>query len=132
MKIQSANAIQSEAVQAEFARVKARVTPPVDAEKTRTIAGPGKSLAQEKTVAADTARRIDKEELQKALKELNDHMGSMDRSIQFSIDDSSRDVIVKIVDKNSGEVISQIPPQEVLELRERMREMAGLIIEKTV
>jgi len=56
----------------------------------------------------------------------------MNRSIRFSIDDSSKDVVVKVVDKDTGEVIKQFPPEQVLKLRERLSEMSGLLVEGQV
>jgi flagellar protein FlaG len=41
-------------------------------------------------------------------------------------------MVIKVVDKNSGEVIRQIPSAEMLRLRENMTEMAGLIVKETV
>ena len=66
------------------------------------------------------------------MKELNEQMEQTNRSIRFSIDESSKDVVVKVVDKTNGEVVTQIPPEAVLKLRERLEEMSGLLVEKTV
>jgi flagellar protein FlaG len=56
----------------------------------------------------------------------------MTRTIRFSIDEELQDVVVKVVDNSSGEIVSQVPPEGVLRLRERIRDMAGLLIEKKV
>lgn len=63
---------------------------------------------------------------------MNSHLESMNMSIQFNVDKGSKDIVIKIVDRNSGEVIRQIPSDEVLRLREHMTEMAGLIVQETV
>jgi len=54
------------------------------------------------------------------------------RAINFDFDDNTGDVIVKIVDKNSQEVIRQIPPEEMLRIMARLRnysEEVGLLID---
>jgi len=72
-----------------------------------------------------------KAQVQKSLKEMNAQLDSMDYSIRFSIDDKSKDLVVKIVNKDTNEVIRQIPPAEVLRLRERLKEIVGIILEDT-
>jgi flagellar protein FlaG len=72
------------------------------------------------------------EELQQDLDVINAQLETMNRSLQFSIDEELKDVVVKIVDTKTGEIIRQIPPDEVLRLREHFKEMVGLILEKTV
>lgn len=72
------------------------------------------------------------EDIQQDIETINAELESLNKSIRFSVDDSTKDVVVKVVDKDSGEIITQIPPKEVLELRERMQEMSGLFVEETV
>ncbi|HQG31882.1 MAG TPA: flagellar protein FlaG [Deltaproteobacteria bacterium] len=72
------------------------------------------------------------DEIQQDIEKVNGQLKSMNRSIRFIIDDQSNDIVVKVVDENTGEVIMEIPPEEVLNLRERLREMSGLLVEKQV
>jgi len=64
--------------------------------------------------------------------QLQEFMGEMNRSLQFQVDqDSGRDVI-KVLDKNSGELIKQYPSEEVLSLVSKLSETAGILIDQTV
>ncbi len=72
------------------------------------------------------------EEIQQELDVINAQLETMNRSLQFSIDEELKDVVVRIVDTKTGEIIRQIPPDEVLRLREHFKELVGLILEKTV
>ncbi|MCZ4252018.1 flagellar protein FlaG [Pseudoalteromonas shioyasakiensis] len=75
---------------------------------------------------------LGREQLEKMAQQLQDFMGEMNRSLQFQVDeDSGRDVI-KVVDKNSGELIKQYPSEEVLSLVAKLSETAGFLIDKTV
>ena len=75
---------------------------------------------------------LDREQLEKMAQQLQDFMGEMNRSLQFKVDeDSGRDVI-KVLDKNSGEVIKQYPSEEVLSLVSKLSESAGILIDQTV
>lgn len=132
MKINSIT-IQTQPALVAFAEAGTRATSSGSVDRTKDAADrKGSPSVQDEKLSADISQPIGAEDLGKELKKLNDQMEFMNRSIQFSIDDESDNVVVKIIDKSSGEVISQIPPEEILKLRERMREMAGLLVEKTV
>ncbi|MCD6569365.1 MAG: flagellar protein FlaG [Deltaproteobacteria bacterium] len=70
-----------------------------------------------------------REQVKKELDGINKQLDSMNYSIRFAIDDKLKDLVVKIVDKDTDKVIRQIPPEDVLKLRARMQDMLGLILE---
>lgn len=47
------------------------------------------------------------------------------RNLQFEVDDATKEVVVKIVDSESGEVVRQIPAEETLDFIRRMQELDG-------
>jgi flagellar protein FlaG len=64
-----------------------------------------------------------------AVKDAAEHGNSLlqavNRNLQFQVDDSTREVVVKIVDSESGEVVRQIPSEEMLAFIKRMQELDG-------
>jgi flagellar protein FlaG len=52
------------------------------------------------------------------------------RRLRFDVDDESKISYVKITDQATGDVIKQIPSQEVLDLHARLDELIGLFINK--
>lgn len=74
----------------------------------------------------------DPQELASAVEELNAHAHSTQRDLEFSIDDSSGQTVVKVVDPQSGEVIRQIPSELALNLAQALRAgnelQTGLIV----
>lgn len=62
--------------------------------------------------SAESARR----QLVGTVKQLNQHMLSYDTHLQFEIDDASQRVIVRIVDRETHEVVRQIPSKTALAL----------------
>ncbi|MDC9497151.1 MULTISPECIES: flagellar protein FlaG [unclassified Pseudoalteromonas] len=75
---------------------------------------------------------LEREQLEKVAQQLQDFMGEMNRSLQFQVDeDSGRDVI-KVLDKDTGDIIKQYPSEEVLSLVSKLSETAGLLIDQTV
>ena len=80
----------------------------------------------------EKAQPLDREQLEQMAQQLQDFMGEMNRSLQFKVDeDSGRDVI-KVLDKDSGEVIKQYPSEEVLSLVSKLSKSAGILIDQTV
>lgn len=72
------------------------------------------------------------EQLEKVAQQLQDFIGTMNRGLEFSVDkDSGRDVI-KVIDKNSGDLVKQFPSEEVLTLVAKLSEMVGGFIDAKV
>lgn len=67
-------------------------------------------------------QRIDEiaSEVQIQLKRLN-------TELRFDVDRESRDVVVRVIDPETGETIRQIPPDEILAIRERMQDLIGVL-----
>jgi len=68
---------------------------------------------------------IQPEELLKQIKGLTED-GAY--SVRFETDDDAQELVVKIVDTESDEVIRQVPAEEVLELSARLEELRGNIV----
>jgi flagellar protein FlaG len=47
------------------------------------------------------------------------------QSLQFSIDEDSKDIVVKVIDQSTKEVVRQIPTEEALEIAKSLDKMRG-------
>jgi len=84
------------------------------------------------SVANAGQQPLEREQLEKVAQQLQEFMGEMNRSLQFQVDeDSGRDVI-KVLDKDTGDIIKQYPSEEVLNMVSKLSETAGLLIDQTV
>ena len=54
--------------------------------------------------------------LQDAVSELNSFVQNIRRNLEFTIDDESGRIVIKVIDSESKEVIRQIPPEEAVQL----------------
>lgn len=71
-------------------------------------------------------------QLEKVAQQLQDFVGDMNKGLEFLVDqDSGRDVI-KVIDKNSGDLIKQYPSEEVLSLVAKLSEATGNFINTDV
>ncbi len=51
-------------------------------------------------------------------------------SVRFEKNRDLNEIVVKVVDSDSGDVIRQIPPEELLGLTKRLNELRGTIVNK--
>ncbi len=86
----------------------------------KAVSAPESSKPAEKT-------EISVEELQAAIDKLNDFMRQGQRSLSFSVDQSADEVIVKVVDTQTQELVRQIPNEETLRIKEHLESMLGLL-----
>ncbi len=49
---------------------------------------------------------------------------------QFSYHEETKRVSIKVIDKETNEVIREIPPEETLEMVEKMWELAGILVDE--
>ena len=88
---------------------------------------PGKSARDAAARQAEEAR--EPAPLDDVVSGLNDLVHELHRELQFSIDEDSGDTVIKVIDRETDEVVRQIPPEEVLRLRKRLLEAAGVIFQ---
>ncbi|PLC06475.1 hypothetical protein CY658_05435 [Variovorax sp. RO1] len=87
------------------------------------------------TAAAEAAalRKAEVEEatpvqIEMAVKSVNASLESRSISLQFEVDRDTDKLIVKVVDRSNGEVIRQIPTEEVVRIAKVMDQQAGLLV----
>lgn len=69
----------------------------------------------------------DEQEVKTVVGQLNDVIRAFNTKIKFDIDEKTDQIIVKIIDAETQEVIRQIPPPELLNIAARIEEMSGLL-----
>lgn len=55
-------------------------------------------------------------EVSRAVTQINEYVQTINRELQFSIDEASGHTVIKVLDITSGQIIRQIPEHEVLAL----------------
>jgi len=74
---------------------------------------------------------VDKADLETAVKKLNDLVAPALQTVQFSLDDQTERMVVKVVDTASKQVLRQIPNEEVLAMSKTLDKLQGLMIRQT-
>ena len=98
------------------------------ANTAEATAGQNLDQVQQQREQAGRLPPLDPKMLEKAVKDLSRGVQNLQRSLQFSIDESSGRTVIKVVDKNTQEVIRQIPEEQVLELAARLDKNAGVLL----
>jgi len=92
---------------------------------SRSQADGEKSETKEHTVELPDMR-VMAEDLQNNLKVLHDV------NLQFSVHQASGQVVVAVTDKESGELIREIPSREMLRLSAKLEEMMGMLFDQKI
>lgn len=68
------------------------------------------------------------------LKEIKDAtnkvLAEINIKLDFSYDKELNRMVVKVINKENGKVVRQIPPEEMLKIAKRMEEMVGVLMDK--
>ncbi|NLO98277.1 MAG: flagellar protein FlaG [Peptococcaceae bacterium] len=75
---------------------------------------------------------VPREEVEQAADKLNRLVGLIEKRMEFSVHEESRRIMVKIIDKNTGEILNEIPPEKILDLVSSLTEMVGVFLDKKV
>lgn len=88
---------------------------------------------QSNAVAASSALEkqgaISPEDVDQAVQQINETLQAFSQKLEFSVDKDTEAFVVKVVDKETREVIRQIPSEEMLNLAKALDKLQGLLIE---
>ncbi len=79
----------------------------------------------------DQSKRSDIVELEKITGAIEDLASDRQWSMRIKVDDKSNQTVVQVV-SSDGDVVRQIPSEEVVALAEKMEEMVGLLISEVI
>lgn len=71
-----------------------------------------------------------KVDIQESVENMNKELKQMQTNLRFSIHQKTNQIMVKIVDTNTKQVIKEIPSEKILDMVAAMMEKAGLILDK--
>lgn len=70
-------------------------------------------------------------DVEEAVERIRTQVQTLQRNLNFSVDDSTGEVVVQVLDGDSGKVVRQIPSEDILRLADRLDEMRSLLFEAT-
>ncbi|HHU71965.1 MAG TPA: flagellar protein FlaG [Clostridiales bacterium] len=105
--------------------VDANVNFEVLGNKPTQIIQPINGLDDEKQPSAASEQYIRSE-----LSKVNNRLKSHNTRCEFGYHEETRRVTIKVMDKDTEEVIREIPPEETLDMIEKLWELAGLMVDE--
>ncbi|MCY9692376.1 flagellar protein FlaG [Paenibacillus alginolyticus] len=66
----------------------------------------------------------------KAIEKANKALDGRYTSFEFSVHEKTKQISIKVIDKDTKEVIREIPPEKTLDMVARMWEMAGILVDE--
>ncbi len=67
--------------------------------------------------------------LEQAVSSIEGFVQKITRDLDFSLDDSTGRMVVKVTDRASGDVVRQIPSEEALRLAENLEQVRSLLFQ---
>lgn len=80
---------------------------------------------------ADNSKKekaVDAEQLNRAIEKIESTAQYYNRKLQFEVEEELDITIVKVIDKETDEVVRQIPPETMVELAKHARDLKGLLL----
>ena len=92
-----------------------------------------RQIKEEKNVEEEQKEKKEIQVSQDLLDKLEHDINTIHNvGLEFSMHEESGRNVIKVVEKDTGNLIRQIPPDEVLELVTRMVDMLGILFDKKV
>lgn len=101
------------------------LSPPRINEPGQQVDRKRQEIQQGQVQSADSQDKVQPEELLNQIKSITED-GLY--SVRFERDNSSEELIVKIIDSQTDEVIRQIPPEEMVNLTKKLKELSGNLV----
>jgi len=116
--------------------VPAAVDQPVATPQVASAPAASAPVAQVSSTSADSSASKDSkqdaqqsaEKLKAAVQEIDKFVKSIQRNLEFSIDEGSGQVVVKVIASDTGEVVRQLPSAEALKIADSLHNAHSLLL----
>jgi flagellar protein FlaG len=113
-------------------KAKPQVTPVKDSSDA------GKTALDEKALHGNTAeaqkkqKQLTEEEINRLAKEIQDRLDFIGGNLALGLgtDKETSSIIARITEKKTGEVVRQIPSEELLELEQKLKDLTGMLFDE--
>jgi flagellar protein FlaG len=106
---------------------------PVLSVATREIRTPIETTAKVTDASPSPlrAQQPDREKLEAATQSVRDFVEPINSNLEFSVDNDTGQLVVKIIDRATQEVIRQMPSEEMLAIAKALDSIKGLFVKQT-
>lgn len=65
-----------------------------------------------------------------AIDRVNRAISGSNRKLEISVHEKTKELIIKVVDSDTNQVVREIPPEKILDMVAKMMEMAGIMVDE--
>lgn len=65
-----------------------------------------------------------------AIEKANRAISGANRRFEFSIHEKTKEIMVKVIDSDTNQVVREIPPEKILDMVAKMWEMSGIMVDE--
>lgn len=99
----------------------------------KVVSEAGHSSAEQKATELEKAKQeqlVERVKIsEKAAQRLNEVLQDRQRDLEFSVDETTGRTVLKVIHSESGEIIRQLPPEEILQIARAFIEGTGSLID---
>ena len=117
---------KAEATRDEKARSQARVRIAAQALIPTDLTRVEKAETPQESSAASSAREM-AERLREAAERANEYFVRTDTRLEFEVSQRTGHTIIRVIDRESGDIIREIPPEDLVSFAEKAIELRGLL-----
>ena len=132
MSLQTQGTVSPKAVapeKSERTEVPKNTAQPVElVDNTTVVVENTQGKGQEKQYG-EQQEQATNEQIKKAVEQLNKRMAAKSEAV-FGIHEETNRVTIKIVDKETKEVIKEVPPEKTLDMIAKVWEIAGILVDE--
>lgn len=98
-------------------------------DNTVSVVAEGQSKSNANSNSNEQQQQPSNEQLRRAVEQLNKNMVAHSEAV-FGIHEGTNRVTIKIVDKDTKEVLKELPPEKTLDMIAKVWEMAGILVDE--
>ena len=102
----------------------------INADVEVLLSGRDQSSLNNQSKDDKTKKEFNEEDVKEISQALSEFMSKLNTNLEFDYYEKLGRFAVKMVDKETKEVIKEFPPEKILEAMEKTREWIGLILDK--
>ena len=88
------------------------------------------SVKQSADVSSPEQADYSRQKIEEAVNQMNRQIQEVSREIHFSVDKSTDRVVIRVIDRQTNELIRQIPSEEMLNLAEHLGKLKGVLLKE--
>ena len=113
-------------------RVKPQVTPVKDSSDSERAALNDNALHGNTAEAQKKQKRLSQEEMSRLAQEIQSRLDSIGGNLRLGLgkDDKTKSIVAKITEKKTGEIVRQIPSEDLLELKSKLEDLVGMLFDQ--